>query len=224
MADPPQPTPPPPPPPLDPDAVLGNLEDAAVSARVLGSALDGALFLDEDALRDAAGPAAAAASLRAGRTRLLELRAELDDARARSAGLEASLAEARAEADCARAATAAHVEELVAALAENARLKAAVEALSGGATTDAAVAPAHPSSPLPSSAPATTIPPPRSSAADLAAQMRAELEAERAAAEMIARAEEEEGGGGSGGGGSDDLAGLLGRLAAGGVDGGEESD
>ncbi len=222
MADPPQPTPPPPPPPLDPDAVLGNLEDAAVSARVLGSALDGALFLDEDALRDAAGPAAAAASLRAGRTRLLELRAELDDARARAAGLEASLAEARAEADCARAATAAHVEELVAALAENARLKAAVEALSGGATTAATVAPAHPSSSLPS-APATPIPPPRSSAADLAAQMRAELEAERAAAEMIARAEEE-GGGGSGGGGSDDLAGLLGRLATGGVGGGEESD
>jgi hypothetical protein len=74
-------------------AAQGNLQDARVAAAALASALGRAIWLDDDALADAA-PAARVVALE---RRVAELKAELEAERSRADAADAAKAQAEAD-------------------------------------------------------------------------------------------------------------------------------
>jgi hypothetical protein len=169
-------------------AAQGNLQDARVAAAALASALGRAIWLDDDALADAA-PAARVVALE---RRVAELKAELEAERSRADAADAAKAQAEADVGDARASLAAHVVELLARTDEVSALKQIIADLTGKEEEGPSASDAGGSS-------SSGLPSPPRRPRDRLAAAAADLTTERLAAEMLAAAaaEAEEGGGGS---------------------------
>jgi len=169
-------------------AAQGNLQDARVAAAALASALGRAIWLDDDALADAA-PAARVVALE---RRVAELKAELEAERSRADAADAAKAQAEADVGDARASLAAHVAELLARTDEVSALKQIIADLTGKEEEGPSASDAGGSS-------SSGLPSPPRRPRDRLAAAAADLTTERLAAEMLAAAaaEAEEGGGGS---------------------------